>query len=198
MTCVHSVARSLQSSARKLVPLPPRPKKSASIPKPTPFTLSTKPSAFLTGASSIKFTSPVPYVEDPLLDVFPNHPLCGTSTASLTDLLLWHAELVSAQQACHSTSITAQFATAQVQLASDYLVGAHKHYHFACHCYDSLIGGTPANPVDVSKSASPSIKSKGKHCATLPEDGELSGNDAMVSRTLGDGGDEEEEIMDVS
>ena len=56
----------------------------------------------------------------------------------------------------------------------------------------------PADPVDVSESAGPSMKSKGKHCATSPEDRELSGNNAMVSHTLGDGSDEEEEIIDVS
>ena len=116
----------------------------------------------------------------------------------LADLLLWHAELVSARQACHSASITAQFATAQAQLTSDYLVGACKHYCFTYHCYDSLIGGMPADPVEVSESASPSTKSKGKCYATLPEDGESSGDDAVVSHTLGDGSDEEEEIMDVS
>ena len=194
----RSVARSLWSLACKLVPLPPGPKKSASVPKSTPSTSSTKPSAFLAGASSIKFTSPVPYVEDPLLDVFPDCPLRGTSTTLLADLLLWHAELVSAQQACHSALIAAQFATAQVQLASDYLVGVRECYRFACHHYDSLISGTPADPVEVSGSAGPSTRSKGKRRATLPEEGESSGDDAMVSRTLGGGGDEKEEIMDVS
>ena len=194
----HSVACSLQSLACKLVPLPPGPKKSASVPKSTPSTSSTKPSAFLAGASSIKFTSPVPYVKDPLPDVFPDHPLRGTSTASLADLLLWHAELVSAQQACHSASIAAQFATAQVQLASDYLVGVRECYRFAHHRYDSLIGGTPADSVEVSGSAGPSTRSKGKRRAASPEEGESSGDNAVVSRTLGDSGDEEEEIMDVS
>ena len=194
----RSVARSLWSSARKLVPPPPGPKKSASVPKSTPSTLSTKPSAFLAGASSIKFTSPVPYVEDPLPDVFPNRPLRGTSTALLANLLLWHAELVSARQACHSASIAAQFATVQAQLASDYLVGVRERYHFARHCYNSLIGGTPANPVEVSGSAGPSTRSKGKRHAASLEEGESSGDNAVVSRTLGDGSDEEEEIMDVS
>ena len=193
-----SVACSLWSSVCKLVPPPPGPKKSASVPKSTPSTLSTKPSAFLAGASSVKFTSPVPYVENPLPDVFPNHPLHGTSTASLADLLLWHAELVSARQACHSASIAAQFATAQAQLTFDYLVGVREHYCFAHHRYDSLISGTPADPMEVSGSASPSTRSKGKRHMTLPEEGESSGDDAVVSCTLGDGGDEEEEIMDVS
>ena len=55
-----------------------------------------------------------------------------------------------------------------------------------------------ANPVDVSESAGPSTKSKGKYCMTSPEDGELSGDDAVVSCTLGDSSDEEEKIMDVS
>ena len=193
-----SVACSLRSSARKLVPPPPGPKKSASVPKSTPSTSSTKPSAFLTGASSVKFTSPVSYVEDPLLDVFPDCPLHGTSTASLADLLLWHAELVSARQAYYSTSIAAQFATAQAQLTSDYLVGVCKCYYFAHHRYDSLISGTPADSVEVSGSAGPSTRSKGKRHAASPEEGELSSNDAMVSCTLGDGSDEEKEIMDVS
>ena len=194
----RSVARLLQSLAHKLVPPPPGPKKSASVPKSTPSTLSTKPSVFLTGASFVKFTSPVPYVKDPLLDVFPDHPLHRTSTASLTNLLLWHAELVSAWQACYSASITAQFATMQAQLTSDYLVGARKHYCFAHHCYDSLISGTPANPVEVSRSAGPSTRSKGKHRTASLEEGESSSDDAVVSCTLGDSGDEEEEIMDVS
>ena len=85
-----------------------------------------------------------------------------------------------------------------MQLTSDYLVGACERYCFAYHCYDSLISGAPANPMEVSRSASPSTRSKGKCCATSPEEGELSSDDAMVSRTLGDGGDEKEEIMDMS
>ena len=56
----------------------------------------------------------------------------------------------------------------------------------------------PANPVEVSGSAGPSTKSTGKHRATLPEEGELSGDDAVVFHTLGDSSDEEKEIMDVS